>query len=108
MGQSLLLTHKRHTQLQTFSAHSYSNSLPLDSMSNASETSSEFDHRVYKQRNFPHAQSFLTDADAKASQQTISYTMDDMKLNYKVPQGYSSNLAVSKTPKPKKKKWLGS
>ena len=74
-------------------------------MSNSSETSSEFNHRVYKQRNFPHSQSFLTETDAKASLNTIQYNMDDMKLNYKVPQGYTGN-ATSKTPKTKKK-WFG-
>ena len=77
-------------------------------MSNFSETSSDFNHRVHQQRNFPFFKSFLTQTSASSSQNTLKYTMDDMRLNYKVaPSGFTGNSV--NTPvlekKNKIKKW---
>ncbi len=55
-------------------------------MSQQSETSSEFNHRVYMSRNFPHSRSYLTDSDAKNTLLTYQYTLDDIKANYKTPK----------------------
>jgi len=92
-------------------ALSKSQSIPADNMSNFSESSSEFNHRIHQQRNFPFFKSFLTQEIASKSQNTLQYTADDMKLNYKMPSGFTGNtmgtpVLQKKNGKEKKNKWF--